>query len=807
MHPIAPIRGILRFSKALAAALLIILFSHQAGAEKLTPIPELLAVVNGPANKVHISERYTAVQAIGMHGTTEAAAVLIDLLKGDTKFMAALSLLQIRERQAVPLLAAHLDDQDSFTRLCLCETIGALGGDAAVATLVEVARHDAAILVRRIAVYALRTDADARPEGSAVTALLELMEIQELTRDVFDVFIELENPKTFTRLSAALQSENPQIRAFTCEVIKNRRNAESTDPLLALLKNEQNEVVLGQAIVALAAVHPPERTNEVAKVLTKFLKSDSLCEITISALGSTVSHADSLDARLSTTLGKLLLPILESPNNAMRHTAVNIYKELRFSPASPNLMQLIRREEDDYIRANALAALAVSLQNKNQVDFIFDWRRQHPDDDRMVSEAVALLDTPAATPRLIAELKAEDPSFIYTVIPALARTRDNAAAQPLLERIAARKEPCEKAALALMHVAAEKDLARLAALLKEEPCAKTQLGRTLVHLDRLNGFNQIRNYLRSGQKEDLAALFIVLDRWHTLPTDAAILTEVLAVKDPSLRGMSIQALGRIDAPKVTDLICKSFGSDPDDFVRESAARALGNIGSAAGITCLSDGYMATSKDPNRINLNEATLRSLRTATGQQMDTAEQWQAWVQEGMGLGRGIEGCIDALASDNEAVRRLAARQIAAWPESKEKRTAKAAILKQLATGSGSYEEMLSYAQTLAGDNDPSALAIMQTVCEQTTELRVRTAFARALYQSGNNWGVARLLQCLDDELDKDREYEMFEIMEALALATDRPLNYDADQWKQWWRKHSPHGEIAENRRRGRLDYRRTP
>jgi HEAT repeat protein len=757
--------------------------SSQAGAEELTPIPYLLEIIHASPNKVHISGRFVAIQEIGRHGTKEAAEVLTGLLKGDTKFMAALSLRSITDQRAVPLLVAHLHDQDSFTRDCLCEAIGSLGGDAAVKALVDVAKNDADIYVRRMAVYALRTDADDRPEGPAMTCLLELLGIQELTSEVVDLLFELKNDKAITQLHPALQNENPSIRASICEVIKRHRHSESTDPLIALLKNENNEAVLGKAIVALAAVHPPERANEVAGVLAEFIKSEELGEIAVNALGNTVSHTDQMDMRLTTTLGKLLLPVLESRNSAMRHTAVNIYKALRFGPAEPKLMQLIRKEEDNYIREAALAALALSLEKKNQVDFLFDWRGKHPADGQMVSSAVALIDTPVATPRLIAELKSDDASFLYTVIPTLARTGDNAAAQPLLDRIAAAKEPCEETALALKHVAGQKDLERMATILREEPCAKIQLGKALLHIDRLNDFKQIRKLIHSKQKQDIAALFTVLDGWHTLPMDAQVLTEALGIEDFSIRQMAVQALAHIEDPKVTDTVCTAFARDRESSVRTVSATALGAMGSAAAIKCLVAGYALTIKDPNLISLNEATLSALRTATGQELDTADRWQAWVQDSKGLGRDIEGCIDALNSDNDAVRLLAARQIANWPDAKARRKALPSALKQMANHAGTNEEEIAEAQILSGVKDPASRDIMLTACEQSSELRGRTALAKALYLSGDARGVAKLVLCLEDA-GQCRGDDPVEVLEALSLATDQPLNYQPDYWKQWWR-----------------------
>lgn len=787
MRTVALIKGLLRplWVVVLSSGLLIAPpLPHRAVAEELTPISELLKIVNGPANKVHISERFVAIQEIGRHGTKEAAEVLIGLLKGDTQFMAALSLRSIKDPRAVPLLVAQLHGQDSFTRDCLCETIGSLGGDAAVKALMDVALNDEDIYVRRLAVHALRADADNRPNGPAMEALLELLEIQELAPEVTDVLCELRNNQAISRLHPALQNEKPLIRALICEVIKQHRHSDSTDPLIALLNREKNEAVLGKAIVALAAVHPPARANEVAAVLQKFLNSEELCETTVNALGNTVSHADHLDTRLTATLGKLLLPVLGSQKSSMRHTAVNIYKELRFGPAAPKLIQLIRKEEDRYIREAALAALAVSLEKKDQVDFLFDWRQKHPEDDSMVATAVMLIDRPVGTPRLIAELKGDDTAFLYTVIPTLGRTGDNAAAQPLMDRIAARKEPCEEAALALKHVAGEKDLARLAAILKEEPCAKTQLGRALVHLDRLYGFKQIRQYIHSNQKQDVAALFIVLDGWHTLPMDAQVLTETLGIEDFSIRQMAVQALAHIEDPKVTHAICTAFAKDTNGSVRTVSATALGAIGSTAAINCLVDGYALTSKDPNLISLNEATLSALRTATGQELESADRWQAWVQDGKGLGRDIEGCIDALNSDNDAVRLLAARQIASWPDIKARGKALPTALKQMENHVGTQEETIAEAQILSGVKDSASRDILLTACEQSSELRVRTALAKALYLSGDTRGVAMLVQCLEDT-EQCQGDDPIEVLEAIALATDQPLNYQADHWKQWWRK----------------------
>lgn len=757
---------------------------RHADAEQRTPIAELLEIVKSPAGEVHPAERNQAVQEIGMYGTKAAAEALAGLLNGESRLMAALSLEYIKDPEAVPVLAEKLNVESAFTRACLCGAIGSLGGDEAVQTMMAVAKNDSDAFVRQSAIHALRMAADNHPAGTAMPALCDLLEIEKINSDVVASLLELSNPQAVARLQPSLTSDSPLVRALVCEVIKRKRNSESTDALIALIDRERNAVVLGRAITALAAAHPQERAEEVAGILARYLKNEKLRETTVDALYDTVSHEGHLDARLSNTLGKLLLPVLDGEDARQRHIALKIYRKLGFGPAASKLIKLIPKEEDSYIREDALCALAVSVQTQDQVAFLFGWRDKYPDDEGMVEKAIALLENPVALPNLIAALQSENDTIPYTVIPVLARIGDNAAARPLLDFIAAGKSPCEEAAKALLQVAGKSELAPMAEILKQGACARTEMGEALLHIDRIDGFQQIRQFIASKEAQDMRALHIVLERWHALPKDEPILSEASKTADPTVRRMAVQALGRIGSPVDFDAVCTAFRDDPDNGVRSEAAKVMGYLHHARAIQCLADGFAVTSKDANIIGLNEKTLLALRTATGQRFDNAEQWQAWVRSGMGIGKGIDGCIEALAGDNLALRMVAANRIADWPNKEEQKKAIPFILQQLEINRGSDKEKIAWARMLGKIQHPAVRGLMLNVCGRSTELEVRTAFAGTLYRVGDDRGVETLLGCLDGGQRCPRADE-YALLEALAMATDQPYNYSADYWRTWWGK----------------------
>jgi hypothetical protein len=132
------------------------------------------------------------------------------------------------------------------------------------------------------------------------------------------------------------------------------------------------------------------------------------------------------------------------------------------------------------------------------------------------------------------------------------------------------------------------------------------------------------------------------------------------------------------------------------------------------------------------------------------------------------------------------MAARELAAWPDPGELRLALPSIRWRLDEIRRPFQERIALVQSLARTGDPQSAGILLRSFgqQQFSDLDLLTAYAGAMYQVGENAGVAKLIACLDAEKGGLR-CKAFAVLEALSIATAQPLNYSVRYWKRWWYK----------------------
>ncbi len=775
------------------AALITTIMSACAAAGKRDTAPaatvaDLMAIVNGPENKVSGWERWQAIDKIGRLGTLEAAEALLSLFGGPMQGHAALALPHITDKKALPLLIPKLSHEEMWVRMWVCDTIGLLGGDDAVAALLDVARNDSRKLVRQTAVHALRWELWANPEGPVIPALFQIAKMEELTEDAVAVLRRLRDKAAVKRLYPGLSSQDPEIRILVCEMIRNRGDADSTDRLLALLKNEKDQRVVSEAALALSSVFTPGNAHKIFPALMELLRDEESASAALDAIDDAIDPGGPLSEDMVATLGKALLPALKSKNHSIYWSGTRLFQKLNYPEAAPVLIKLIPEDEGLYSRQSALIALGNCLRKEKEVRFLIDWGRTHSEDSSTASDAIDRINHPAAVRPLIEELSMADSPFVSSVIAALARLKNPAAAQPLLQYLI-RGTYGGDAAEALIHVAGKKDLPRMLELLKDKGgYGRRELAISFTVLDRLNGFGRMKALMEASGEEERDLLSYILNVWPVVPSDEEILLEALTIEDNQIRIDAIGDLARIDSIRGREAVCRVLQDEPDRFVREAAAKALGEFADTDAIQCLISAYKTAVADENLINLKEAIQHGLWNATGQEFDEARQWQAWLDEGFGSDNPIDRRIQTLNHKEGRLRLLAAREIALWPDRKEQRMALVPIMELMEKG-GWNEEKVLWARILGMIGDPRAIRVLSKQLENRPDIQVATAVAGALAKLGNLQGIEYLIRHLDP-VGNYAIYEQEEVMTALSIATGQPLRFDADFWKSWWAKQQKAG-----------------
>jgi HEAT repeat protein len=746
-------------------------------------IADLMLVVNGPENAVNSWERWAAVMAIGRKGSLEAAQTIVPLLDSPSiVFSAAAAITQITDKKALPLLVSKLSHEKEWVRISLCETIGQIGGDEAVAALVGVAKNDGRKFVRQTAVHSLGDELSANPKGAVIPALLDILKIPVLTEDAMAALQKLRDKSAVKGLHPGLAFEDAQVRMLVCDVIRSCRASDSTDQLLSLLKTERDKGVISKAILALSVVHPPDRMKEVSAVLAGFLNDEENAPSALQAIDRSLESSDGLDAKTATTLGKALLPTLSSKNNSIRHGGANAFKRLRYTKASPKLIGLIKKEEEQHIRNSALIALGHCLENEKEVRFLLDWGTEHSQDTQAVCQAIDRIRLPVSAKPFIDEIQKEKSRFIPNALDAIGRIKDPSTAKPLLQFIENGGRIAISAAQALATVAGPDDLSQIAQLLFEERGQRNiELINCFVALDRLNGFGRTKALLKSGGEKENKALSAIFYQWKVVPADDEILIEALSVKDTEVKRAVAYPLSRIDSVKGRAALCRVLQNDSERSVREEAGKALGAFADTKTVQCLVDAYAVELADDSAILVDEAIQRALSSATGQRFYDAKQYRAWYEKNFGANDKIGLRIQLLRHEDEKIRLLASRDIAQWPDRDEMRQALVPIMELMEKDGNGYAEELIWMQTLGRIGAPCAIRILGKQLQQRNNIREVTIIAKALAELKNDQGIEYLINQLRLEGKSRDQYQ--ELIEALSVATGRPLIYDADSWVKWW------------------------
>ncbi len=749
---------------------------------KLRSIDELMKVVKGPDKKITPWDRWDAISDIGRHGTVEAAEKLLSLFDSKLEFEAAMALIHIHDQKAVPLMLPKLSHKSEWVRLMVCGAVGTVGGDDAVAALTDVAENDDQMFVRQEAVYDLRHELLRNPKGPVIPALLEIAKIEELAKDARYVLRLLGDKTAVEKLYPALTSEDAKLRKLACDMIRKLGHSDSTDRLLELLKKEKDKEVIGSAIVALSSVHPPQRVAEVTTVFAGYLSDEQNASAALQGINEALEANKGIGQRNVTSLGRALLPTLASKQSSLRHSGTFAFQKMSFPAATPNLMALLKIEEDIYIRDSAVIALGNCLRNEDELRFLLDYAGEKSIASDTIEDALGRVHKSVPVSPLIDQIQEEGSPFAREAIKALGYRKDPSSAKPLLDLVEKGGPLAVPAAETLVMVAGKDELPRMADLLIHKSGHRNPAFiNSFVALDRLNSFAQTKAMISAGGEKENEALVAVLYRWNEVPTDDRILIQALATESKEVRQAAISPLSQIDSREGRKAMCRVLQNDPDRAVREEAGKALGYFADLETIECLISAYDKALADKNGILVKESIQSGLQYATGQRYEDAKKYNDWLSGNLGIDKGIDTYIQLLAHEDEHVRLLAAREIAQWPVAKEQRKALAPLIGLIKKG-GRYVEELEWISSLGRIGDPGAVSILRIQLEDESELKVIAAIAKALADLDNTQGIELLINMLSPDWD-GRTYDQNELIDILSVVTGQPLQYDADVWSQWW------------------------
>ncbi|MEJ2158761.1 MAG: HEAT repeat domain-containing protein, partial [Desulfobacteraceae bacterium] len=756
--------------------------SGHSAEQKIRSIDELMAVIKGPDKKVAPWDRWEAIFEIGKHGTVEAAEKLLSLFDSELEVWAVMALGHIKDQKAVPLMLPKLSHKDEWVRFLVCNAVGMVGGDDAVSALIGVAKNDDQMFVRQKAVHALGHELVVNPKGPVIPALLEIAKIDELAEDARYTLRFLRDEGAVHRLYPALASEDTELRKLACDMIRQHGHSASTDRLLELLKKEDDEEVIGSAIVALASVHRPERAAEVTAVFAGYLRDERNASAALQGINAALRVNKGIGPKNVASLGKALLPTLVSKQSSMRHSGANAFQKLSFPAAAPKLITLLKKEEDRYIRDAAVIALGNCLRKEKELRFLLNYGKEKSVNCDTIEDALERLHKSIPVSPLIDQIQKQESPYAREAIKALGCIKDPSTAKPLLDLVEKGGPLASPAAETLVLVAGKDELPRMADLLINKSGHRNPgLIHSFVALDRLNAFAHTKAMLSAGGEKENKALVAVFYRWNVVPADDRILIQALATESKEVRRAAIDPLSRLDSREGRKAMCAVLQNDPDRSVREDAGKALGNFADVETIECLISAYDKALVDKNAILVKESIQSGLQAATGQRYEDAKQYRAWLSKRLGVDKGIDKHIQLLAHEDEKVRLLAAREIAQWPVAREQRKALAPLIALIKKG-GRYAEELEWIRALGRIGDPSVVSLLRIKLEDGSDLKGIAIIAKALADLNNTQGVDLMINMLSPDWD-GRTYDQNELIDALSVVTGQPLQYDADVWLQWW------------------------
>lgn len=447
------------------------------------------------------------------------------------------------------------------------------------------------------------------------------------------------NEDSVAALTALLQDKDTDVRAMAAFAIGEVEAASGADPLLPLLKNTNEAVVVRaralEALGKIAGVLPREqeaRRLELGAAILEALKQESATSDRLTAILGLTAALRARPANAGPTIAKFLA----HPDPRVRADAGNALARLRLNDGNQQLRKLLVEDRDPIVRANAARVLGVTEDKGLFVTLV---TKAIGDADSRVRvsaiRAVAQLKDTRAAPPL---LKRGETLIEQNLANRAAETNEVLEIAAALGRILALKED-QRALLWLTKVSKALSQAPAEVQVAAVRIAPALYVRGLEADRKALAANPSLVYWRSasGLAAGLAEIAALPD---TVPNKA----EMAATAELTLRGMLAYRLapegkGRDFVPEKSEItasdVLRAFAAfkpkdlseillkhldDPDVIVRGTAAELLGELPPSEQHTrALAAALARTEKDP----LNDAALSILDALSKQKFESANK----------------------------------------------------------------------------------------------------------------------------------------------------------------------------------------
>ncbi len=707
-------------------------------------IAELVEVIDGPKKKYDFVDKIDALHEIAEHNNLRAVEELVRRL--DTSRIAASVLTEMHVAGSERLLIKALSSNDEDIRAAICIALGRLGSDRAVQALADRVVNDSDKWVRRNALHSLRNDAQKRPAGPAVRALVDALQSSELEDTAKRVLWTVHDVRAASLIRPGLENPSKEVRAFSCDWLRSRKDAASTDALIALLAKEKDRDVRAKAMLTLAIVHPNSRSKEVAMLLTKGL-GDADPSRALSALNRTLKHREgvfppAVAGRIASSLHRLF----SHSDDEIARSAVLAAKQLGHASTAAKAIPLLD-SSSRYMRQAAIAAVGNSMTNSREAKALLKAIENEDGQNSALSTFAREIRVRKGVAKLVlAGLSSRSKHVRRATAKLLGRQGDSAAAFALIRAL--QKEPdrntAEAMGIALQTCATPAVLRSMTPLLAQKR-GNREAAKAFVRVDRKQRFKEAAGVISKGGK----AAEALLNASKGLAGDEVLYQWAASSKEKLLRGIAAKKLKTMTSLTSVGLLCKLL-QDRDSYTAQRAASSLGESHRAGAGRCLV-GALGSSK--HKSVQDEVIYRALQRLSGEKYgDDARAWKSWAKGNMGLGRGVPGLAIALQSGVRERVALAAYAAERLPAKQVRRLLPAllgALEKEHQT-----QVRVALMCAIAVAKARSTSTILHKDLERQRDPDELIARARALLAIGDDSGKQLLIERVADQKYRDRD-----------------------------------------------------
>jgi HEAT repeat protein len=379
--------------------------------------------------------RKTVVESLGKIGSNKVVETLMIVVlydeDEDMQWSAAEALGRISSsNKAVEPLIVALNDEDEYMRRMAVEALGRIGINKSVEALIA-ALNDESYKIRSMAVdYLGRIGID-----KAVEPLIAALKVYDIKYDVADVLGRIGSDKAVEPLIVALNDEDEYMRRTAAEALGRIGSDKAVEPLIATL-NDENEYMRRTAVKALGDIG----TNKAVEFLIVTLRNEDyrVRSIVAEALGRI-----GIDKAVES-----LIAALNDENYEVRNRAVEALGRISSDQAVEPLIAALNDENAEMIAV--VVVLGTIGSDK-------------------ASEALGMISSDQALEPLIAALKNEDYTVQRRAAEALGMIGSNKAAETLITALKDKDENIQcNAAKALGMIGSDKVVEPLIVALKDK---------------------------------------------------------------------------------------------------------------------------------------------------------------------------------------------------------------------------------------------------------------------------------------------------------------------------------------------------